>query len=417
MNFLIMRRGQKLGPFPDAAAEAMSAAGELKAGDLVCWEGEGDWLPVSRFLELRHQRLQNPEATSGEAVTGGSAATPTKTSFLRRSVEEIDEATLTDAEREVIAGGRFAVYRYCWSLGVSFRHTSAPLLLRAGDDGFGPAFRYSCISLGLGWWGIPGPIWAISTIRHNVLGGKDVTLEELTRLVGHARAAAACARRRPSAAPGMLMRSLGGVMTALALALWLGVGWLGWSVVHNDADEPAPGPGSQEFGAADRQLIQAKRSAIFGNELKAVELANAFNNALKEAYAAAARTHRGTAGFETNSPAISTYCELHLDRVVFLALVPGLQKLPASVRQSLASDAWKASSVALTDQKAGFAGLRVAVGLRSPAKYEHVMTGRYVREFEANNTGLRGNSEGNRSKAKLFPLFVPRDQLESWNDE
>lgn len=390
---------------------------ELRAGDLVCWEDQQDWLPVSRFLELRHQRANDSGEGSQDAASAGAAATPTKTSFLRRSVEELDEATLTEAEREVIAGGRFVVYRYCWSLVVSFKHTSAPLLLRAGDDGFGPAFRYSFISLCLGWWGIPGPIWAISTIRHNVMGGRDVTLEELTRQVGHARAAAACARHRASGAPGVLMRSLAGMMTTLALAVWLGIGWLGWAVVHNDTEEPAPGPGSQEFGLADRQLVEAKRSSVFGNDIKAIELADAFNNALKEAYAAAARAQPAMPGFETNTPAISTYCELHRDRVVFLAQVPGLNKIPAAAGKHLAADAWKASSVALTDIKAGFAGLRVAVGLRSPAKYEHVMTGRYVREFEANSTGLRGTSEGNRSKAKLFPLFVPVDQLESWKEE
>ncbi|KAF0176343.1 MAG: hypothetical protein FD161_3129, partial [Limisphaerales bacterium] len=191
MNFFILRRGQKLGPYPDGAVEGMSSQGELKAGDLVCYEGEQNWLPVSRFLEHRQQR-----AAAGETETPGqtveetaSAPVPSKTSFLRRSVAEMDEATLTEAEREVIAGGRYLAFEYCWSLLISFKHNSPPVLVRAGDDGFGAALRYSLVSFVFGWWGVPGPIWVFTTLRHNARGGQDVTLATLTQQVGHARAA------------------------------------------------------------------------------------------------------------------------------------------------------------------------------------------------------------------------------------
>ncbi|MEN9573155.1 MAG: hypothetical protein RL514_1010 [Verrucomicrobiota bacterium] len=326
----------------------------------------------------------------------------------------MDDATLTEAERAVIVGGRFVTYRYCWSLLLSFKPTSPPVLLRAGDDGFGPALRYSLVSLALGWWGIPGPIWAISTMRHNALGGRDVTLETLTHQVGHARAAAVCARRQPSVAPGSLMQALGGMLGALSLALLLGLGWVGWAFAHGEIGEPAPGPGSKEFAEADQRLVEAKRSSIFGNVPKALELADAFNKGAQDAYLALARQH---AGVETNGVTIATFCEAHQDRVIFLLQVPGLQKLPANVRKQFADEAWRTSSLVLTDLKAGFTGLRVAVGIRSAGKYDQVLTGRYIRDYEGNNTGLRSRSEGPRSKAKLYPLFVPLEQLESWKDE
>ena len=426
MNFFIKRHGEKLGPFPDSAVDEMSAAGELRAGDLVSIQGEQNWHPVSRFLEQHYERLSaaaaaetsNPDGNAAAGQEGTFVSSPSKTSFLRRSPEETDEATLSEAEREVIAGGRFVTYRYCWSLIVSFKHTSPPVLVPAGTDGFGAALRYSLISALFGWWGIPGPVWAISTIRHNAQGGKDVTLETLTQSVGHARAAAACARHQSSKPPGALMGSLGGMMAALSLALWLGVAWVGWGFAHGDIGEPPPGPGSVEFEKADQNLSRAKRSAIYGNasNLKAIELAEGFNKTMREAYLTEARQNP-TENMDTNAVIISTFCELHQDRVVFLVQIAGLQKLPTSLRNSLADDAWRSASVVLTDLKAGFAGLRVAVGLRSTAKYDQVLMGRYVREFEVNNTGLKSRAGGGRSKAKLYPLFVPIEQLESWKEE
>lgn len=426
MKFYIKRRGQKLGPFPDSAVEEMEAAGELRAGDLVSREGEQAWYSASHFLEEHYERLSAAAVAEKIAPDGSNAsgqdatftAFPSKTSFMRRSDVELDESTMTEAERAVIAGGRYVVYQYCWSLIVSFKHTSPPVLLRPGSDGFGAALRYSLVSALFGWWGIPGPVWAISTISHNAHGGKDVTLETLTKLVGHARAAAACAQHQSSAPQGALLGSLGGMMAALSLALWLGLGWLGWAFAHGDIGEPPPGPGSTEFEKADQNLSRSKRSAIYGNasNLKSLELADACNKGVKEAYLTQARQNPD-ASMDTNAMVIATYCELHQDRVAFLVQISGLQRLSPNLRNQLADDAWRSASLALTDLKLGFAGLRLAVGLRSTAKYDQVLTGRYVRDFEANSTGLKSRAEGGRSKAKLYPLFVPLEQLDSWKDE
>jgi len=420
MNFFILRRGQKLGPYPDGAIEEMSASGELKAGDLVCYEGEQNWQPVSRFLEHRQQRAEAGGAEAGGAQADvadvASAPVPSKTTFLRRSVEEMDEATLTDAEREVIAGGRFLVFEHCWSLLISFKHTTKPILMRAGEDSFGQAFRHSLISCCFGWWGIPGPVWVISTIRHNARGGRDATLETLTRQVGHARAAAACAQHQTSAPPSGSMRALGLMMTGLSLALWLSIGWLVWAVAQGHIGEPARGPGTAEFELADRRVTEAQEGNMLGGTLKDIELAYSFAQTFGDAYLAEARARPEAAVAGTNAPVFTTFCEVHQDRVIFLVRVPGLQKASAAIRRQLADRAWNATSVALTKQRAGFTGLRVALGVRSAGKYDQVLAGRYVRDFEINNTGLKSRSEGPRSKAKLYPFFVPLEQLESLND-
>jgi hypothetical protein len=426
MNFYIKRHSEKFGPFPDSAVDRMVEAGELRAGDLVSYAGEQSWHPLSQFLEKHYERLSAAAADETNKLKGQGdvnpeatfVASPSKTSFLRRSEAEGDDSALTEAEREVIAGGRFVTYRYCWSLIVSFKHTSPPVLVRAGADGFGAALKYSLMSALFGWWGIPGPIWTISTIRHNAQGGKDVTLENLTQLVGHARAAAACARHQASAPPSALMSSLGLMMAALSLALLLGVGWVGWAFAQGDLGEPASGPGSEEFAKADASLSGAKRSGIFGNiaNPKSLELAATFNNAMGEAYLAQARQNP-TAGMDTNNLLIATFCELHQDRVIFLVQIAGLQKLDTTLRNRLADEAWRIASLALTDSKVGFTGLRVALGLRNSVKYDQVLIGRYVRDYEVNNTGLKSRAEGARSKSKLYPLFVPLEQLESWKDE
>jgi len=401
------------------AADPMWAGGEMRAGDLVCLEGEQNWLPVSRFMEGRARGAQAAAAGSegGEPANAGFAASPFKTSFLQASKSRMDDGTeLTAEEQAVIAGGRFVIYKYCWSLVVSFKHASPPVLVRPGEDGFGPALRYSLVSLFFGWWGIPGPVWAISTMLHNARGGRNVTLETLTHLVGHARAAAACARHQPSAPPGLLMQGLGGMLFSLSLALWLGLGWLGWAVTQGELGQPAPGPGSSEFEVANRYLTEAKASAMFGNSPKATDLANEFSKRIREAYMADAAKHKGLS-IKPEDLQFSTFCELHGDRVVFLVVLPGMNNLPTPVRHQLGDDAWRSALEAVTEKKLGFSGMRVAVGVRSAGKYDQVLMGRYVREFAPDNTGLRSRSEGPKSKSKLHPLFVPLDQIEAGKDD
>lgn len=395
----------------------MSASGELRAGDLICYAGEHNWQPVSRFLEHRHHREKAAES-SVETLVADAVAIPTSTttSFSFPSGEATDEATLTDAEREVIAGGRFLVFEHCWSLLISFKYTTKPILMRAGEDSFGQAFKHSLISCCFGWWGIPGPVWVITTIRHNARGGRDATLETLTRQVGHARAAAACAQHQTSAPPSGLMRALGLMMTGLSLALWLSIGWLVWAVAQGHIGEPARGPGTAEFELADRRVTEAQEGNMLGGTLKDIELAYSFAQTFGDAYLAEARARPEAAVAGTNAPVFTTFCEVHQDRVIFLVRVPGLQKASAAVRRQLADRAWNAISVALTKQRAGFIGLRVALGVRSAGKYDQVLAGRYVRDFEINNTGLKSRSEGPRSKAKLYPFFVPLEQLESLKD-
>jgi hypothetical protein len=64
MQPFVHRGGQQLGPFTEAEVRAQLAAGTLSPGDLVWWEGQGNWVALA----------QSPYATT--AASSGSAVPP-----------------------------------------------------------------------------------------------------------------------------------------------------------------------------------------------------------------------------------------------------------------------------------------------------------------------------------------------------
>jgi hypothetical protein len=87
---------------------------------------------------------------------------------------------------EVQRGAKFVIFQYCISIVIlTFKRPSHIYFIRAGESAVTKGLGFSCLSLLLGWWGIPwGPIWTISTVFTNFRGGKDVTqaiVADLTR--------------------------------------------------------------------------------------------------------------------------------------------------------------------------------------------------------------------------------------------
>src|SRR5262245_36721027 len=78
---------------------------------------------------------------------------------------------------DVQHGGRFVVYQYCFSVIVlTFKRPSDVYYIAPQRSAFLTGLRFSLVSLILGWWGISwGPIWTVSTIAKNCMGGVDVT--------------------------------------------------------------------------------------------------------------------------------------------------------------------------------------------------------------------------------------------------
>lgn len=102
------------------------------------------------------------------------------------SLANLAGMALEDIEREVARGGRFVTYEYCISvLVLSFRRSSAVQYVPPGTEVLLPGFRYTMLTLLLGWWGFPwGIIWTVQTLGANLAGGHDVTDKVMRRLRG-----------------------------------------------------------------------------------------------------------------------------------------------------------------------------------------------------------------------------------------
>ncbi|HKX43736.1 MAG TPA: hypothetical protein VJO99_21430 [Burkholderiaceae bacterium] len=85
---------------------------------------------------------------------------------------------------ELQRGGKFVVFQYCISvLVMSFKRSSSIHFIPAGGSTAGKSAGFCCLSLLLGWWGIPwGPIWTIGTVFKNLTGGVDVTANVLSAM-------------------------------------------------------------------------------------------------------------------------------------------------------------------------------------------------------------------------------------------
>jgi hypothetical protein len=210
MNIHLSRNGQQSGPYPLESLAGMIRAGNVAPTDLLLVEGQTEWVPVSTFLKYSGM---SPVAPAAEPPPLPSTAAPAAAGGLRPASPATVAAPpvipgnaegASDLERQVLEGGRFVIYQYCFSILVmTFKRSSAITFLRNTEDGGGQAFGYSLISLVAGWWGIPwGPIFTITTLVNNLRGGTDVTGAVLAQKLGPVRAAWIMAKRKPPSRVG-----------------------------------------------------------------------------------------------------------------------------------------------------------------------------------------------------------------------
>ncbi len=113
-----------------------------------------------------------------------------------RPVSGTEGMSIQQIEDDVLRGGRFRIFRWNFSLVfISFQRSSGIQYIRAGHGPGAHAWPWTLLSMVVGWWGIPwGIFFTIQTLYTNSMGGKDVTTELLSSVVGPQRATAVMAQ-------------------------------------------------------------------------------------------------------------------------------------------------------------------------------------------------------------------------------
>jgi hypothetical protein len=317
-------------------------------------------------------------------------------------------AATRDLERQVLEGGRFVAFQYCFSvLIMTFRRSSPVMFLRGDEDGAQSAFSYSLISLVAGWWGIPwGPIWTIATLITNARGGKDLTQAVLTQQLGAARAAQVMAQRRPPSPQGNGLKLLRWGLVGIGACLVLAVMALVFSAARAEEHERQRErqPGEAQFKVANHEIEMYRGKVAFGNSPKALAVATQFASSMK--------TLRGTL-FEGGKPdglslshhEFLTCCELQENRCVLIVHVPELRRFSDSAKASLGTLAWLTAQQALQTEKAGKPGMEVALGLRGVTLYDRVLIGTYAPDSSSPTNSLSETITGSHPEQRLVPWF------------
>ncbi|MGC3943618.1 MAG: hypothetical protein QM762_03615 [Chryseolinea sp.] len=98
------------------------------------------------------------------------------------AIKNLNGLSAEQVDREIQRGGRFVMYQYTISLiVVTLQRSSDIYFIPADEKGIAKGMVFTCVSLALGWWGLPwGPVRTISSIACNLSGGKDVTQEVMS---------------------------------------------------------------------------------------------------------------------------------------------------------------------------------------------------------------------------------------------
>ncbi len=97
---------------------------------------------------------------------------------MAKAIKGIEGMTVKDMDIQLQNGAKFVMYMYCVSILVlSFKLDILMLyFIMPGEPKVKRGITFTLISLVFGWWGIPwGPIWTITALGTNFMGGKDVT--------------------------------------------------------------------------------------------------------------------------------------------------------------------------------------------------------------------------------------------------
>jgi hypothetical protein len=103
-------------------------------------------------------------------------------------IKNIDGLSAEDLQKLVNDGSRFVYYKWTVSaIILTFNRTSGVYLVHQNENRKVKGLAFTLASFFFGWWGIPaGPKHTIDSIMTNLRGGKDVTDEVMSVVMGYA---------------------------------------------------------------------------------------------------------------------------------------------------------------------------------------------------------------------------------------
>ena len=315
--------------------------------------------------------------------------------------------TFSELERQVLAGGRFVVFQYCFSvLVMSFKRSSGVIYLPPGEDGAGQAVSNSMISLLAGWWGIPwGPIWTIATVAQNAGGGIDVTPAVLAEKVGSVRAAHIMSQRRVNSSRSRGMKWFrAGLIGLVVLPFLLLVAPIIMSAFNATSRTGSTVPGRAQFQAANAHLNGNPGFVGCGNTPRAVDVADAFSKKMKqrrELFFEAAKSNQISVGTRE----FVSCCEVYDSQCAIIVHIPDLRRFNSDAKESLGHVAWITAQEVLQETGKVRPGTKLAVGLRGVLLYDRVLLGNIVTNLESGDAGLVETVVNGEPEKRLYPFF------------
>ncbi|MFN8282450.1 MAG: hypothetical protein U0U67_04505 [Chitinophagales bacterium] len=96
---------------------------------------------------------------------------------MATEIKNIEGLTVNDINAELDRGAKFVYFTYTVSILImTFRRSSEIYFIRGDESHWSYSWKYTLLSLIVGWWGIPwGFIYTPMSLITNISGGKDVT--------------------------------------------------------------------------------------------------------------------------------------------------------------------------------------------------------------------------------------------------
>ena len=380
MELYVSRSGTVEGPYPRHKVEEMLKQELLAPTDLGALPGGSDWSPLSDLLAP-------PAAGPPPLTTPPPLQVEPDTRYLDQQFM-IDGKipagthgkTVRQIVNEVAAGGRLVVFQYVFSvLVMTFRRNTGIHYIAPGQSAAGLAFQWSLIPWLFGWWGFPwGFIYTPAALWRNTAGGVDVSEPILAHVIGPGEADAVV-RQRPKPSTGALW-GVRALLFSPFLLLPLLVVVLAASSA-GDEKRRVKQPGYTQFKQAESFVAQSKAANGHGNTAAATKAAGVFSNILNSF-----RTEAISSGDSTKKSAdtksMTTWCEVHDKRCLFIVRVPDLRRFTDGAKAALGEAAWLAAQVSARNLELP-ADTELAVAIKGVLLYDRMISGSLMADFDA----------------------------------